>query len=281
MARASMTGPIVVTGATGRVGQALQSRLSVVPNLVRPAGRDADLRLMMADAQVVVHLAGALQPRRPDTYTAANLESARATVAALGGSAVERVVFLSFLTASDASANDYLQTKATAERVLEASGVPTVVFRTGHIFGPPTAPGPMADSILARHGHATVVGPGTQRIQPILLDDVVEAIVRAGLDPATPTGTFELAGPDTFTVDEVAAVLNGPAISNRHLPAWLARALAWVVPSMLRPLVDVLLSDTVATTDVQATADLFGFELHDIGHVWLDEAMNHQPTPTR
>lgn len=125
--------------------------------------------------------------------------------------------------------------------MLEATGVPTVVFRAGHIFGPATAPGPMAKSPLVSHGRASVIGPGTQRMQPVQLNDVVEAIVRAALDPATPTGTFELAGPDVFTVDEVVDLLNGGSVPIRHLPAWLARALAWVVPSLLRPLVDAAL----------------------------------------
>lgn len=275
------TGPIVVTGATGRVGHALQARLATEPNKVVPVGRDADLDAAMADAQVAVHLAGALQPQRPNTYTAANLDSARATAAALQGSAVERVVFLSFLTADRSSSNDYLRTKADAERVLGESGVPTVVFRAGHVFGPPTAPGPMADSLMARHGKATVVGPGTQRMQPILLDDVVEAIVRAGLDPGTPPGTFELAGPDIFSLDDLARVLNGPAVSIRHLPAWLVRALAWVIPSVLRPAVDVLLSDAVATTDVAEVADRFGIDLHAIGARWSVEGTGHPSTSTR
>ena len=275
------TGPIVVTGATGRVGHALTNRLAAVPNKVLTVDRDADLKAAMAQAQVVVHLAGALQPRRPNTSIAANLDSAHATAAALQGSAVQRVVFLSFLTASHTSDNDYLRTEAAAERVLEATGIPTVVFRTGHIFGPPTTPGPMADSLLARHGNTTVIGPGTQRLQPILLDDVVEAIVRAGLDAAAPAGTFELAGPEAFTVDELARMLNGEAVSIRHLPAWLARVLAWVVPSMLRPLVDVLLSDAVASADVTVVAHRFGFDLHEIGQAWSSPATDQRSAAPR
>lgn len=64
------TGHIAVTGATGRVGQALLARLATLPDEVRPLGREADLAAGFADAQVVAHLGGALRPRsveRPST----------------------------------------------------------------------------------------------------------------------------------------------------------------------------------------------------------------------
>lgn len=262
------TGPIAITGSTGQVGRALQKRLTELPNEVRALDRGADLEQMLRDAEVVVHLAGTLQPRRPNTYEAANLATAQATAAALADSSAQRVVFLSFLTADLTAANPYLRFKAQAERALQETGVPTVVFRTGHIYGPPDSPGPTAQSLLARRGRASVLGPGTQRITPIFLDDVVEAVTRAALDPDTPTGTFPLTGPWTYTFDEFVRALNGPPVRMRHLPAWLARRLATVVPALPRPLVDVLLSDAAATGDPQTTADAFGVELHRVGDVW-------------
>jgi len=93
------TGPVAVTGASGQVGTQLRQRLGQLPNEVRPLGRDDDLAAACRDADAVVHLAGTLQPRKPNTYRAANLDTARATAAALAHSAAQRVVYLSFLTA--------------------------------------------------------------------------------------------------------------------------------------------------------------------------------------
>lgn len=262
-----ITGPIAITGATGQVGRAVRERLAPLPNEVRSPGRDADLVTAFRDAEAVVHLAGTLRPRPPDTYRTANLTTARRTVAALEGSGVQRLVFLSFLTADERSTNPYERCKAQAEQVLRASGVPTVVFRCGHILGPPERPGPTAGSYLADRGRVSVLGSGAQRLTPILLGDVADAVVRAALDPTTPTGTFELAGVETLTVDELVRVLNGGPVRIRHLPPVLAHALATVSPSLPRPLVDVMLRDAVSSEGA-TTAERFGCHLRGLGEVW-------------
>lgn len=266
-------GPIVVTGASGQVGTALQRRLAGVPNPVRPVGRGDDLAVALQDAEVLVHLAGTLQPRRPNTYRAANLGTAVASAAALTGSGVDRVVFLSFLTADSASANPYLRAKGLAEQVLVSTGVPTVVLRSGHILGPPAAPGPTATALLARDGRVSVLGPGTQRLTPVVLDDVVDAIAAAALDPTSPVGTFEVAGPDTVTMDELVRLLNPPGVRIRHVPAWLARLLGIVVPSLPRPLVDVLLADAVAGPQAGDDLARFGVTPRSIADVWQPTAV--------
>jgi uncharacterized protein YbjT (DUF2867 family) len=262
------TGPVAVTGANGQVGTSLLRRLEQLPNPVRAVGHHDDLAAAFGDADAVVHLAGTLQPRKPNTYRAANLNTALATGAALARSSAQRVVFLSFLTARIDASNAYLRYKAAAETALRVSRVPAVIFRCDHIYGPPSAPGPTASAFLAKHGRVTLLGTGSQRLAPLYRDDVVEAIVHAALDPETPTGTFELAGPDTLTADAFARQLNTPPIRIRHLPGRGARLLAHVLPTLTPELVDVMLLDAVPTEDIAATARRFGVELHRIGDVW-------------
>ncbi len=262
------TGPLAITGADGQVGRALQARLSNGPNEVRPLGRGADLGEAFRDAEVVVHLAGTLLPRRPNTYKAANLDTVLATVAALEGSTVERVVFLSFITADPRSSNAYLHFKGAAEHALRSCGVGVVIFRADHIFGPPAEPGPTASAFLAKEGKVRVLGSGTQRLAPIYRDDVVEAIAHSALDSTTPAGTYTLAGPETMTAAEFARQLNPPPLDVRSTPPWLAKLLALVVPSLSRPLVEVMLSDTVTDGDPAATAETFGVVLHRVAEIW-------------
>jgi NADH dehydrogenase len=257
-----------VTGASGQVGTALLERLGRLPNEVRAVGRSDDLATAFGGADAVVHLAGTLQPRKPNTYRAANLDTALATSAALARMPTSRVVFLSFITASVDASNSYLRYKAQAEAALRASGVPAVVFRCDHIYGPPSDPGPTASALLAKSGRVTLLGDGHQRLAPLYRDDVVEAIVRAALDPDTPTGSFELAGPDTMTVEDFARLVNSDPVRIRRTPATLARILARVVPSLTPELVDVMLADAVPTEDVAATAATFGVDLHAVVDVW-------------
>ena len=262
------TGPVAVTGATGQVGTQLGRRLGQLPNRVRVLRRDDDLAVAFSDADAVLHLAGTLQPRKPNTYRAANLDTALATSTALAHSAARRVVFLSFMTARPDASNSYLRYKAEAEEALRSSGVPAVIFRCDHIYGPPSEPGPTASAFLAQSGRVMLLGSGTQRLAPLYRDDVVEAVVHAALDPDTPTGTFELAGPDVVTADEFVRLLNSTPVRIRRIPVVLARLLGHVVPTLTPELVDVLLADAVPTEDVAATARRFGVELRRLADVW-------------
>jgi NADH dehydrogenase len=141
------------------------------------------------DAEAVVHLAGTLQPGRPNTYRSANLDTALATAAALARSTAQRVVYLSFLTARLDSSNSYLRYKAEAEEALRSTGIPLVVFRCDDIYGPPNEPGPTASAFVAKSGKVMLLGSGSQRLNPLYRDDVVEAILHAALDPETPIGS--------------------------------------------------------------------------------------------
>jgi hypothetical protein len=85
---------------------------------------------------------------------------------------------------------------------------------------------------------------------------VVEALL-AALRGGAP-GTYELAGPDVFTLDDLVRLVNDdPEVPLKHCPTWLARALGLVVPSLPGPLVDVLLRDSLGDASrAVATFDL-------------------------
>ena len=121
---------------------------------------------------------------------------------------------------------------------------------------------------MAKSGKVVLLGSGSQRLAPLYRDDVVEAILHAALDPQTPPGTFQLAGPDTMSAEEFARLLNSNPIRTRRIPASIARLLAHVVPNLTPDLVDVMLADAVPTDDVAATARRFGVESHHLAEVW-------------
>jgi uncharacterized protein YbjT (DUF2867 family) len=114
----------------------------------------------------------------------------------------------------------------------------------------------------------TILGRGTQRLAPLYRDDVVEAIVHAGLDPETPTGTFELAGPDIMSAQEFAGLLNTMPVRIRNTPVLLARLLGRIVPTLTPELVDVMLSDAIPSEEVTVTAQQFGIELRHVADLW-------------
>jgi uncharacterized protein YbjT (DUF2867 family) len=220
-------------------------------------------------AQVVIHLAGTLQPKGGNSYEFANVDTTERVAQGVREGSVARVVFLSYVGADRRSPNAYLRSKGEAERLLEASGAPVTIFRCVHIYGPPGSPGPTARAFLAK-GRAPVSVPGTggQRIAPLYIGDVAEAVESAALDPETATGTFELAGPDEMTIDEFVRALNGGEVRLVHLPPVVARGLAHVVPSLTPALMELLLRDNVPVEDSAPVAKRFGVDLHRFGDVW-------------
>jgi uncharacterized protein YbjT (DUF2867 family) len=271
------SGPVVVTGASGQVGRALQRRLEILPNVVRTAGRGDDLVAALDGAEVLVHLAGTLAPRRPNTIEEANLATVEASAAALEQNPVDRLVFLSFPRALPAAANRYLAAKGRAEAVWAETGLPVTTFRCAHIVGPPDEPGPTAAPMLARgRRKVPVLGSGRQRLTPLSRADAVEAIVHAALDPDTPTGTFDLGGPDEVTMDGLVDLLNGGSVAKRHLVGLPLRLATRFSPQLSPTLVDIMTGDVVV--DGAPAAARFDITRRSLRDGWPGVSAADRPT---
>jgi NADH dehydrogenase len=263
------TGAVAITGASGQVGTLLSERLSDGPNSVAVLNRGDDWAAGIESAEVVVHLAGTLQPKGRNTYESANVDTTEAVAGAVRGASVQRIVFLSYLGADPASTNAYLRSKGRAEEVLHGTGVPVTIFRCVHIYGPPDRPGPTAGAFIAKsRGPVSVPGSGHQRIAPLYIGDVADAVLNAAIDPEAPAGTFELGGPDEMTMDQFVRTVNRPGVRLMHLPPVVARGLAHVVPTLTPALMELLLADNVPSANPVETAGRFGTELHRLTDVW-------------
>jgi NADH dehydrogenase len=219
----------------------------------------------LEDADLIVHLAGALRPG-DGSYWDANVEPAAAVARAVKRGAARRILYLSYVGASVRDRNEYLRTKAEAERVLAATGRELVVLRATHIVGSPDDPGPMAEALRARgDGVVLVPGDGTQRLAPVFVDDVVSALM-AGLADSAEAGTIDLAGPDEMTLEELALLVNRGQARIRHVPERLARLAALFLPSLPYAAVDLLLRPCLG--DASGATRAFGIVPRSLRAVW-------------
>jgi uncharacterized protein YbjT (DUF2867 family) len=243
---------ILVTGATGFVGphvaHALRARDLPVRALVRDPKRatrltawgvdlaqgdvteSATLRGAFAGVEVVVHLVAIIKGSRTD-FERIMVQGTRNVVAAAQEAGVRRFVLASALGLDERSraAVPYFGAKWEMERAVEASGLEHVIFRPSFIFGKDGGVLPTFVR-LARFAPVTpIVGTGTQRLQPIWVEDVA-AYYAASIDlPAAANRTFELGGPDAPTWNEFWDRLKRVVGSRRpsiHLPFGLMRAQA-------------------------------------------------------
>jgi uncharacterized protein YbjT (DUF2867 family) len=240
---------ILVTGGTGFIGphivHALRARELPVRVLVRDTNRGsravawgaelavgdvtdpASLRAATAGVDTIVHLVAIIKGSRAD-FDRVMVAGTRNVVAAAKEAGVQRFVLMSALggTEQTKDAVPYYAAKWEMERDVKESGIDHVIFRPSFVFGKDGGALPTFIR-LARFAPVTpIVGPGTQRIQPIWVEDVAEYFSRAvDLGEAT-NRTFELGGPDTPTWNEFWDRLKRVLGSRRpslHIPMSVMR----------------------------------------------------------
>ncbi len=164
----------------------------------------------------------------------------RDLVAAAAAAGIRRFVLMSAL-GTDEQTKDlvpYYGAKWEMEQTVEGSGLEYVIFRPSFVFAPEG--GALAQfSRIAKLAPVTpIVGPGTQRIQPIWAEDV-GAYFAAALDlPEAANRTFELGGPDVVSWNEFWTRLKASLGKKRpsvHLPFALMRVQAVVLERLPNP----------------------------------------------
>jgi uncharacterized protein YbjT (DUF2867 family) len=296
---------IIITGANGAVGTALIRHLSAgaplgatrLRALVRSSARARSLgalgaevlvvdyrqpetlRHAVADAEVAVHLAGALLPRGGETLRQANVEVTRAVVDAAASAGVKTCVYLSFPGADPVSKNQYLASKGMAEALIQQAGFAGAILRLPIILGP-ESPAVVQLRRMARMPLLPLVDGGAVRLQPIAEADVLAAIVWAIAVAPRPLRVLNLVGPETLTYAELLRSVGDRLGSRpRVLPipkavAWLSACLAGaLVPSLgwNRSVFDVLFNEHLADP-AEARATL-PFALTPV-HAALDRAFS-------
>ena len=249
---------ILVTGATGFVGPkivaALRARGLPVRVLVRSpakgAGLDAEpvegdvtdaesLRRAVEGCDTVVHLVAIINGKRSD-YERVMEQGTRDLVAAAEGAGVRRFVLMSALGTTEQSKDlvPYYHAKWEMETAVKASSLEWTIFRPSFVFG---RDGGVLRQFLriARLAPVTpIVGPGTQRIQPIWVEDVAAHYAAAVDAPDAVGRTFEIGGPDVVAWNEfwerVKSIL-GKRRPSLHVPIPLMRLPATVFELLPSP----------------------------------------------
>jgi uncharacterized protein YbjT (DUF2867 family) len=289
---------ILLTGGTGFIGSRIVRALRVEDRAVRAPVRDqadagrlqalgcetvvgdmtdpTSLRAAVEGCDTVIHLVAILQGK-PSEFDRVMTQGTRDLVAAAQEAGVRRFVLMSALGFDDQTKDlvPYYRAKWQMEQDVKASGLEHVIFRPSFVFGPGAGALEQFKKIAKLAPVTPIVGPGTQRIQPIWVDDVAAYYAAAVDKPEAANRTFELGGPDVVTWNEFWARLKRAQGLHRpslHIPFAVMRAQAVVLERLPKPPVtrDQLKmlaggDNVVTTTDA---VDTFGLPL-----VPLDEQL--------
>jgi len=252
---------ILITGATGFVGPRVVHALRAEGRPVRALVRDeaageqlrnlgcetvvgdvtdpASLRPAVEGCDVVVHLV-ALLTGKPEDFERVMSQGTRDLVAAAREAGVRRFILMSALGTDERTKElvPYYRAKWEMEQTVKASGLEYVIFRPSFVFGPDGGALAQFRRIAKLAPVTPIVGPGTQRIQPIWIDDVAGYFAAAVDKPEAANRTFELGGPDTVTWNEFWSRLKQALGTRRpsiHLPFGLMRVQALVLERLPNP----------------------------------------------
>jgi uncharacterized protein YbjT (DUF2867 family) len=245
---------VLVTGATGFVGPRVANAIIDAGHEVRVLERKAgswskagircqeavqgdmtdpaSVQRAVAGRDVVVHLV-AIRQGSEQQFQRIMVEGTRNLIAAAKEAGARRLVLMSALGTNEETKDlvPYYNAKWTQERDLEASGLEYVIFRPSFVFARDGGILPTFRK-LARVAPVTpITGKGTQRIQPIWIDDVAAYFAAAVDKPEAANRTFELGGPDAVSWNEFWQRLKQTLRVRRpsvHVPMGLMRLNALV-----------------------------------------------------
>jgi NADH dehydrogenase len=217
------------------------------------------LRRAVEGVEAVVHLV-AIIAGKPEEFERVMEQGTRDLVAAAKEAGVRRFVLMSALGVTEETKDlvPYYRAKWELERIVQASGLEYVIFRPSFVFGPGGAALQQFRKIAKLAPVTPIVGPGTQRLQPIWIEDVGAYFAAGVARPEAANRTFEIGGPDVVTWNEFwdrlkqALGIRRPSI---HLPFGLMRVQAAVLEKLPRPPVTrdqlkmLAAGDSVVTTD--------------------------------
>ena len=243
---------VLLTGASGFIGSHLARALRAAEYVVIEARRDVDdgtasVRAdftrdlsvrdwlpKLAGIDAVINAVGIVRQHGAQTFESIHKRAPQALFTACVAAGVRRIVQISALGA-ERSMTRYFLSKRAADDYLATLPLEWTIVRPALVFGPGGANARVL-SKLARLPVVPLPGRGEQRVQPLHIDDLTEAIVQLLGDESTHRSRIELVGPQSFSLRELLAGLRAaqhlspPRVLSLPMPLLRAAALSAIWP---------------------------------------------------
>ena len=251
---------VFLTGGTGYVGRQIVRDLvrenHSVTALVRkgsqqklPSGIEEKIQIVYGDiqlpqtyrdalknAEAIINLPGLLRefPRKGITFERVHFLGTKILADEAKTAGVMRFIQMSALGVRADATTKYQETKFRAEEYLKGSGLQWTIFRPSLMFGNEKEGivnfmSVLNDLLEMIPFFVPVLGDGKYRFQPIAVQNISAGFVKALTLPASIGKTYDAAGPDRYTYNELLDMIQhvtGKYKTRLHQPMVIMKILA-------------------------------------------------------
>ncbi len=250
---------IAVTGGTGFIGRHLVNRLLLDGHFVSVIGRkspseglvnqlvrfstgsidDADaLRSVFENTQTVYHLVGIIAETKTNTFDRTVVQGTANVVKACQDAGVSKLIYLSAMGTSAEAPTNYHRTKYLAEQSVINSGLDYVIYRPSVVYGPGDGFVSLLTRMIKMSPVTPVIGSGRYELQPVFVDDLVQAMVGGLTVEQARSQIIEIGGPEKLEYLQILNIIKGVLRKRRmnfHLPMAVMKTVAAVMEKLLKP----------------------------------------------
>lgn len=287
---------VFITGATGFIGRTLvrklidrgetvralyrskkRTRFIEHSNLVWVHGHIGESSCLLEGldgADAVIHLVGILIEPKGASFQKIHVEGTQNVLQAARQAGVRRFLYMSALGTRPHAKSRYHQTKWEAEERVRQSGLDVTLFRPSVVFGPEDVSVNWFAKMVRFFPIVPIPGTGRNRLQPVWVEDVADAMIQSLERPHTIGKTYTLAGPQSYPMDGLFDLLMKMGKKRRmkvHLPVFGLRIPAAIGeavlphPPITRDQLIMLQEDNIGEND-PAQKDL-GLTFHSLEEV--------------
>lgn len=220
---------IAIAGGTGFIGKVIIKKLVKaghhVVALIRPGSllkiasfsgtesryiyydTPSQITKALDGCEAVINLVGIIKETKETSFDFAHHLIPMSLTKAVQRAGIKRFLHMSALGTAGNLDTEYMETKRLGENAVKSSGLDYTIFRPSVVFGPEDKFVNFIAKVLRLSPIFPVIGDGKYRLQPISVDDVAEGFVRSIDKPQTIGKTYDAAGLDRYTFDDMLDII--------------------------------------------------------------------------
>ncbi len=172
---------------------------------------DDTVEKVVDGAACILNMSGILQESKSASFEDVHVKAVEKLTAKAAEAKVQRFVHISCLGCRPDSECSYYKTKWQGEELVRKGSFLWTILRPSFMFGDDFPLLAYLKPIWSFKLFMPLIGSGTNVIQPIFVEDVADCVVQAIYERATVRNSYDLVGPDEYTMVELLEMVRHAA----------------------------------------------------------------------